>query len=155
MNYQPALVQLPLVREVGKQRVATPEDVYRVCIDIADLAQETFQVLSLDAKNRLINRHMITLGLVNSSQAAPREIYRPAISDGASAVVLTHNHPSGQVDPSAEDLRITRQLIEAGKIIDIKVMDHVIIGRPSEAVGDQPGRPGFLSMRETGMVAFA
>lgn len=155
MNYHPALVQLPLVREASGQRIATPDDVYRVCRDIAELAQESFHVLTLTAKNRLINRHLVSLGLVDASLVHPREVYRPALSDGASAVVLAHNHPSGDPTPSAEDIRITRQLIEAGRIIDIKVLDHVVIGRPIEPTGDQPGRAGHLSLRESGTVQFA
>ena len=150
MNYNPALVQLPLVRESTGERVRTPEDVYRVCSDIAQLAQESFHVLALDSKNRLINRHLITLGLADASLVHPREVFRAAIAEdgGAFALVLTHNHPSGDPTPSAEDLRITRQLIEAGKIVDIKVLDHVVIGRPVD------GSPAFLSMRESGLCTF-
>ena len=158
MNYSTALVQLPLVREVGKQRIATPADVYRVCSDIANLAQESFHVILLSAKNTLINRHLVSLGLADASLVHPREVFRTAIGpDGGAccALLLVHNHPSGDPAPSAEDLRITRQLIEAGKIVDIKVLDHVIIGRPMEATGDQPARPGFLSLRESGLCSFA
>ena len=154
MNYSTAIVQLPLVREPGKQRISTPADAYRVCVDIADLAQEAFQLLTLNAKNVLINRHLISLGVTDAALVRPLEVFRAALTDGASALVLAHNHPSGQTDPSAEDLRITRQLIEAGKIIDIKILDHVVIGRPVEPTGDQPGSPGFLSMRESGLVSF-
>jgi DNA repair protein RadC len=154
MNYSTALVQLPLVRESSGQRVRTPADAYELCQDISGLAQECFQVLLLNAKNGLMNRIMVTLGLADSASAHPREVFRSAISEGALALVLVHNHPSGDTTPSSEDLRLTRQLIEAGKIIGISVMDHVIIGRPVEACGDQPGRPGFLSLRESGMVAF-
>ena len=158
MNYQPALVQLPLVRETQGKHIRTPADAYEVCRDSAELAQEAFFVLLLNSKNALINRHLISLGFVDAALVHPREVFRAAIGEaggGASAIVLVHNHPSGRPDPSAEDLRITRQLIEAGKIIDIKVLDHVIVGRPIEAVGDQPGRPGYLSLRESGMVVFA
>ena len=155
MNYQTALVQLPLVREAGVQKVASPADAYRVCADIASLAQESFHVLSLNAKNRLINRHLITLGLADATSAHPREIFRAAIQDGASGVIVVHNHPSGDPVPSSEDLRITRQLVDAGRIVDIRVLDHVIVGRPVAPVGDQPGQPGFLSLRESGLVAFA
>ena len=144
MNYQSALVQLPLVRESAGQRVTTPADVYLICSDIANLAQEAFHVLCIDVKNRLINRHMVSLGLANASLVHPREVFRPAIEAGSSTIVIVHQHPSGDPTPSAEDIKITRQLIEAGKIVDIKVMDHVIIGRP-----------GYLSLRESGMVAFA
>ena len=153
-GYNTALVQLPLVRESGKDRVATPADVHRVCADIADLAQESFHVLVLDAKNRLKTRHMVSLGLVDAALVHPREVFRCAIESGASALVLVHSHPSGDPTPSAEDLRITRQLIEAGKIVDIKVLDHVVIGRAVEPEGNEPGRAAFLSLRESGMVAF-
>ena len=154
MNYQTALVQLPLVREAGKERVISPADVYRVCADIADLAQESFHVLCLGSKNNLINRHMVSLGTVDTALVHPREVFRPAITDGAAAVLCAHSHPSGDPTPSAEDIRITRQLVQAGQIIGIKVLDHVVIGRAVEPVGNQSGRPGYLSLRESGVVEF-
>ena len=149
MNYTTALVQLPLVKEATKERVGMPEDVHRICADMSVLAQECFQVLCLNTKNYLINRHLVTLGLVDASLVHPREVLRPAISDNAGAVVLVHNHPSGDPTPSAEDLRITKQMVEAGMIIDIKIVDHIIIGKKSE------GCAGFLSMREEGVCDFA
>ena len=155
MNSSIALVQLPLVREPGTQRILTPEDAHRVCGDLAGLAQECFHVLCLTAKHGLINRHLVTLGLADSALVHPREVFRPAVTDGASAVVLVHNHPSGDTTPSAEDVRITRQIVEAGKIMDIRVLDHVIVGRAIETAGDQPARPPFLSLRENGLCAFA
>ena len=149
MNYNPALIQLPLVRESKGEHVRTPAEVHRVCSDIATLAQESFHVLSLDVRNRLINRHLISLGLADASLVHPREVFRAAIGqDGACALLLVHNHPSGDPTPSAEDLRITRQLVEVGKIVDIKVLDHVIIGRATDS------RPAFLSMRESELCAF-
>jgi DNA repair protein RadC len=154
MNYQSALVQLPLVREAGKERVVTPTDVYRVCADIAHLAQESFHVLCVNARNQVLNRHMISLGLVDTALVHSREVFRAAIQDGSSAIILAHNHPSGDPTPSAEDLRITRQLIEVGKIVDIKVLDHVVIGRAVAPLGDTPGRTGYLSLRESGLVVF-
>ena len=148
-GYNPALVQLPLVRESTGERVRTPEDVCRVCGDIACLAQESFHVLCVNTRNCLINRHLISLGLADASLVHPREVFRAAIGeDGASAVLLVHNHPSGDPTPSGEDLRITRQLVAAGNIIDIKVIDHVIVGRPRD------GSPAFVSMRESGLVSF-
>ena len=143
MNYSPALVQLPLVRESSGERVRTPADAYRLCRDIAELAQESFHVLSLDVRNRLIDRQLVSLGLASSSLVHPREAFRQAIVSGASSVVLIHNHPSSDPTPSAEDIRITRQLIQAGRIIDIKVIDHVVIGRPD-----------FVSLREAGLCTF-
>ncbi len=148
-HFRTVLVQLPLVRESSGECLRAPADVYRVCEDIANLAQEAFTVLALDVKYRLINRHLITLGLADASLVHPREVFRTAIAvDGAVALLLAHNHPSGDPTPSAEDLRITRQLVQAGKIIDIKVLDHVIIGRPRD------GRPGFVSLRDAGLVEF-
>ena len=157
MNFTTAMVQLPLVRETGTSPVKTPDDVCQICGDMRDWAQEGFHILSLNTKNRLINRHMVTLGLANASLVHPREVFRPAITDNASAVVLVQNHPSGDPTPSAEDVRITRQLIEAGRIIDIKVVDHIIIGRPDNGPtvnqGDPNGR-SHMSMREEGICQF-
>jgi DNA repair protein RadC len=144
MNYQAVIIQLPLVRESRGERVRMPKDVARVCSDIRQLAQETFHVLSLDSKNNLLDRHVVSIGLVDSSLVHPREVFRRAIETGAAALILVHNHPSGDVSPSAEDIRITKQLIEAGRIIDIKVLDHVVIG-----AGDR-----FVSLRENGLVEF-
>lgn len=149
MSYSTALVQLPLVCEASGARVITPEDAYRVCADTAALAQETFHVLLLDAKNRLKSRHLIGLGLVDSALVHPREVFRAAITQGASAVVLAHNHPSGDPTPSAEDLRITRQIVAAGRIIDIRVLDHVVVGRRGAGEG-----PAFVSLRESGLCSF-
>jgi len=133
------------VREPTATMLRDPYSAHAVCADMAQLAQEAFAVLSLNTKNKLITRHLVTLGLVNSAPVHPREVFRPAISDGAEAVILAHNHPSGDPTPSAEDLRVTRQLIEAGKVIGIRVLDHVIIGR-----GDTP----HCSLREKGLVTF-
>jgi DNA repair protein RadC len=148
MNYTTALIQLPLVKESRRSRVRTPDDVSLLCADLRDLAQEAFHVLCLDTKNGLINRHLASLGIVDASLVHPREIFRCAITDNATAIVLVHNHPSGDPTPSAEDVRITRQLIEAGRILSIKVLDHVVIGR------SQDGSPGQQSLRETGLCSF-
>lgn len=148
MNYMPALVQLPLVRDPGTRKIRSPEDALLACADVAALAQESLHVLTIDSKNNLINRHMVSLGTVSASAVHPREVFRAAVTDGASAVVLVHNHPSGDPSPSAEDLRITRQLIEAGKVLDVQVMDHVIVGRQAD------GKPSRLSLREAGLCGF-
>jgi len=145
MNYSPALIQLPLVKESAGNKITTPEDIYATCGDLADLAQESFHVLTMDAKNHLISRNMITLGLVSASLVHPREVFRQSIIDGASGIVLIHNHPTGDPTPSAEDIRVTQQLCKAGKILDINILDHVIIGR---------GKTPFCSLRESGIVNF-
>ena len=137
---------LPMVKEGTAATCRTPEDAARLLADTAQLAQEVFTVLTLDTKNKVIDRHLITIGLVNSSLAHPREVYRQAINDNAAAIIAAHNHPSGDPTPSAEDIKITRQLVEAGRILDIPLLDHVIIGR-----GDRP----FTSLREAGLVSFS
>jgi len=150
--YQTALVNLPLlVRESGPtKRISTPESVKEVCADMADLAQESVHILCLNTKNGLIQsgRVMITLGVVDASLLHPREVFRPAIVNSAAAIILVHNHPSGDMTASAEDINITRQLVEAGKIVDIKILDHCILGR------NEDGEVDCLSMRENGIVAF-
>lgn len=134
------------VKEPKGDRITTPQAVYDALHDAALMAQEAFIVLTLDAKNNLIDRHLVTLGLLDASLVHPREVFRVAITDGAAAMILSHNHPSGDPTPSAEDIRITRQLVEAGRIVDIKVLDHIILGRGEV-------NP-FLSMREAGLVDF-
>ena len=137
---------LPMVKEGTAATCRTPEDAARLLADTAQLAQETFTVITLNTKNRVIDRHLVTVGLANASLAHPREVFRPALLDGAAAIIVSHNHPSNDPAPSAEDLKITRQLVEAGKILDVPVLDHVIIGR-----GERP----FMSLREAGLVSFA
>ena len=91
----------------------------------------------------------VTRGLLDASLVHPREVFREAIRSMTAAIVLVHNHPSGDVQPSAEDLRITRQIVEAGKIVGISVLDHVILGK---RVGHR--EKSFLSMREEGVAKF-
>jgi DNA repair protein RadC len=134
------------VKEPTAKYITTPDRVRAECCDMSTLAQESMHILTLNARNKMIDRHMITLGLADSSLIHPREIFRAAITDGASTIVLVHNHPSGDPSPSAEDLRVTRQMIEAGRIIGIHVTDHVIIGRSETA---------FVSLREKGLANFA
>lgn len=149
MHYATAILQLPLLRETPRMRIRTPAEVSALCDDIRNLAQETFHALFLDAKNNLANRVLITVGLSDSCLVHPREVFRSAITSTAAAVILVHNHPSGDPTPSAEDIRITKQLIDAGKIIGIPVLDHTIIGR-----GMEPGQQ-YCSLRESGLCSFA
>lgn len=128
--------------------VRSPADIAALVPELVYAAQESMVVLDLNAKNKVIDKRLVTLGLVDSSLTHPREIFRGAISNNASAVILIHNHPSGDPTPSAEDIRITRQMVEAGKVIDIKILDHIIIGRPSSSSS------GWLSLREAGLVSF-
>ena len=149
MNYATALVSLPLVCEAKGDSIRTPEDALRVCADLAGLAQEAFHVLCLNTRNKLMNRHMISLGTVNSTSVSVSLCMRCAVIDNAVSLVAIHNHPSGQNTPSAEDIEITRKLVEAGKILGIRVLDHIIVGRDPES-----GAATQLSLREKGLVQF-
>lgn len=108
--------------------ISTPEDIVRnFSAKFRDLIQEEFWIFPLNANNKLLKPKQISKGILNSSLVHPRECFREAISQSAAAVIFLHNHPSGNPEPSAEDLAITRQLIEAGKIIGIAVHDHIIL----------------------------
>lgn len=148
MNYRTALVQLPLVRDTPLSIVRTPQEVAAICSDMTDLAQESFHVLVINSKNRLLARCLVSIGTLDSTLVHARDVFRQAIIEHGAAVILAHNHPSGDPTPSAEDVRITRQLISAGEILQIKVLDHVIIGRKKDI------HPGYLSMRESGVCTF-
>lgn len=112
------------------------------------LEVEKFWVLCLNRKNRLIKRVEITSGTATAALAHPREVFRAAIRESATAVVCVHNHPSGDPAPSAADLQVTRQLREAARAVDIELLDHVIVGRS----GADPLGRGWFSFRDAGML---
>lgn len=95
---------------------------------LANLQRETLQALLLDAKHRLQRVATISIGTLTSSQVHPREVLRPAIRHAAAALILVHNHPSGDPDPSLEDIKVTRRILEASALLGIPLLDHVIIG---------------------------
>ncbi len=131
--YQIPAVRVALVQErtlaIPLRVVRSPEDAAAVLREvIGDYDRETFAVLLLDTKNRVIAVHIASIGVLESAPVHPREIFKAAILANARAVVLGHNHPSGDPQPSAQDIRITHQLAAAGKLLDIRVLDHIIIG---------------------------
>jgi DNA repair protein RadC len=142
-----------LVQEsVGENpRVSSPEEAAAVLRERArGLDREVFWVLLLDIKSRLmVPPCEVSKGTLNSSLVHPREIFKPAIQHSAANVILAHNHPSGDPSPSAQDIKITRKLIEAGRTLEIAVLDHVIIGRKT-----REGSDDFTSLRESGLVPF-
>jgi len=137
----------------GKCR--TPEDARAVVLAAIankpdfDGEKETFWVILLNTRNGVKAVNLVSTGILDSCLVHPREVYRPAIVIGAAAIICVHTHPSGDPAPSVEDIRITRQLIQAGKVIGINCLDHVVLGRPNtERTRD------FVSMREAGLVEF-
>ena len=97
---------------------------------VTDAQHEEFHIVTLDTKNQVIDSHQITVGTLDASLVHPRKVFRSAIKDMASSIILVHNHPSGDPTPSREDIAVTDRLTEAGKIIGIDVLDHIVLGQP-------------------------
>jgi DNA repair protein RadC len=108
-----------------------PEKVYKYASDLINSNREKFIALYLDSRLKLIKRHHISVGTVSASLVHPRDVFKPAIENNASNIIVIHNHPSGECTPSDEDVNITGKLIEAGNIIGIPVMDHIIVAADS------------------------
>ena len=114
----------------GRAPLRSPRDVFAVFAPrLEDLPVEEFHVAVLDSQHRLERDVTVTRGILNSSLVHPREVFREAIAERAAAIILVHNHPSGDPTPSADDRVVTEQLVAAGRLLDIPVHDHVIIGR--------------------------
>lgn len=114
---------------LGKQ-IKSSKDVFdHVNGRLSEEDREFFMVLHLDTRNRVIRDEIISVGTLNSSLIHPREVFKSAIKDSTNAIILVHNHPSGDPEPSEEDREITKMLSMAGKLLSIKVLDHVIIGK--------------------------
>ncbi len=111
------------------ERITSPRDVYRRFeLRLRDLRQEEFHVLMLNTQNAVISDVMITRGILDASVVHPREVFAPALAESAAAVILVHNHPSGDPTPSPADREVTRQLVEAGRVLGIPVRDHIVVG---------------------------
>jgi DNA repair protein RadC len=125
------------MKEKQSALVMSPQDVWNACRDIRESKKEHFVVFFLDTRNQEIKREVISIGTLNASLVHPREVFEPAISCAAAHILLVHNHPSGDCTPSEEDKKVTKQLKEAGELLGIHVLDHVIVSKNS-----------FLSFRE-------
>jgi len=109
--------------------IKTPEDVEKLLKDkLRDKKKEYFTLIMLDSRNHLIRDIDISVGSLNASIVHPREVFKEAISASAAAVIFAHNHPSGDPSPSTDDIKLTTRLVEVGKLVDIEVLDHIIIG---------------------------
>lgn len=107
----------------------SPQDVWEQLKDIRDNKKEHFVIFFLDARNQEIKREIISVGSLNANLVHPREVFEPAVRHLAAQVIIAHNHPAGDSSPSQEDLEITKQLVEAGKLLGIEVKDHVIVSK--------------------------
>lgn len=109
---------------------------------IGDTDREVFVVALLTVRHRVLGLHTVSVGCLTSSLVHPREVFKPAILAGSAALLLAHNHPSGDPEPSAEDIALTRRLTSAGQLLGIEILDHLILG--------EAGR--FVSLRERGVL---
>lgn len=136
-----------LVKESAKvynldKFVRSPEDAYVIVEDVLSLSTKTkehFVMMSLNTKNDVIGLHTIHVGSVNSSIVHPRDVLQQAILNNASSFMVFHNHPSGNPTPSPEDIEVTKRLVDAGQIMGIELLDHIIIGTGK-----------FVSLKEKG-----
>lgn len=139
------LAAFELARRFGDRneglRISNPEEVLRLpdVEMIRNRQQEHFLAITLNGAGEVIHARTLTVGLLNASQVHPREAFADAITDRAAAVVFVHNHPSGSLEPSAPDLAITRQLMEAGELLGIQVLDHLIISKKGHRSLKQAG----------------
>lgn len=127
--------------EDNKFKISTPSEIYENNMDMTFLNQEVFRLICLNTKNRIIYKEDLFKGSLNSSIVHPREIFKQAINKSSSAIIICHNHPSGDQNPSKEDINITARIVEAGRILGISVLDHIIIGKNN-----------FCSLKEKGLI---
>jgi DNA repair protein RadC len=131
-----------LEQEVVDFDIKKPHDVVKaVRCSIQDKAKEHFKLILLTARKKIIGIYTVSMGTLTASLAHPREIFKEAIMHNAASVVLAHNHPSGDAEPSEDDIKTTKRLVEAGKILGIEVIDHIIIAKNS-----------FFSFKEKGLL---
>jgi len=135
------LARRHLLKETVK--ISRAQDVLPLVSDLIEKRQEHFVCISLNGANEVITKRIITIGLLNMSPVHPREVFADVIVDRAAAVVFVHNHPSGDLQPSDADLKMHEQLTEAGNILGIRVLDHIIVSRR-----------GHLSFQESSIIKY-
>jgi DNA repair protein RadC len=125
----------------AQAKVTKPDDILRLLPDLASKRQEHFICITLNGAGEVLGNRVITVGLLNHSLVHPREVFADAITDRAASVICVHNHPSGSLEPSSQDIAITQQLREAGALVGIPLIDHIIVSRA-----------GHTSLRERGLL---
>lgn len=118
-----------------------PKDVFIYMADMQYLKQEQFRIVILNTKNKIVGQKIISQGTINMTAVSPREVFNVAIKNMAASIALVHNHPSGDPQPSTEDISVTDMIVQAGKVIGISVLDHVIIGKNA-----------YCSFKEKGLI---
>jgi DNA repair protein RadC len=124
-----------------RPQISSPADAARVLVpEMSTLEQEHLRVLLLDTRNRVLGVHEVYKGSLNTTMIRVGEVFREAIRRNCAGIIIAHNHPSGQADPSVEDVRFTTQVVEAGELLDIPLLDHLVIGHGH-----------FVSLKERGL----
>jgi DNA repair protein RadC len=140
---QSILDDLKIIYEPGSgPKFSTAEDVYKQLTDIKDATKEIFVAFYLNTKNEVIAREIIGIGILDAALIHPRELFRGAILHNAHSIILAHNHPSGDPTPSTQDIEVTNQMKQAGELLGITLLDHIIAGRNY-----------YKSIKETGHMA--
>jgi DNA repair protein RadC len=144
-------VELHAALELGRRLIVTapenrpivksPADAANLLVDMGTLQQEQMRALLLDTKNRVLSIHVVYAGSVNTTVIRVAELFKEAVRQNCAAIIIAHNHPSGDPTPSPEDAAVTGEIVKAGKILDIDVLDHLVIG-----TGNQ-----FVSLKERGL----
>jgi len=122
-------------------KIEKPEDAVAQAAYLLGRKKEYFIALYLNARNQLVHRETVSIGTLNASLVHPREVFQPAVVHCAAGIILIHNHPSGETKPSEDDLELTKKLIQAGEILGIEVLDHIVISET-----------GFLSFKQTALL---
>ena len=128
-------------KKVAISQLLNPKDVFDSLKEIRQSKKEHFVVFFLDSRNQQIHREIISIGTINTSLVHPREVFEPAVRHLSVQIILAHNHPSGDLEPSKEDLTVSKRLVEAGKLLGIEVLDHIIVTKDN-----------FISFKEKGLL---
>ncbi len=129
------------VPPTAEPRIGSPAEAYALVRDLRTARKEHLVALYLDAQNRLLHRETVSIGTLNTTRTHPREVLQPAVIHSALAFILAHNHPSGSLEPSQDDVSFTRAMTRAGELMGINLYDHIIVSRR-----------GFVSMKERGLM---
>jgi DNA repair protein RadC len=141
-------MNIPIKRDDKKINITSPQEVANLLSNILmtseehDRNKEHFYIICLDVRNRILNIDLVSLGTLTASLVHPREVYKIAIMKNAAQVIVSHNHPSNDPEPSEDDIRITKRIYEAGKILGIELIDHIIITENKES---------FTSLKDKGI----
>lgn len=130
-----------LLKDKKAEIYLKPKEIWEELKDLRDNKKEHFVIFYLDSRNQEIKREIISVGSLNANLVHPREVFEPAVRNLAAQILLAHNHPSGDPEPSEDDLEITKRLVESGKILGIEVVDHIIVVKN-----------GFLSFKEKNLI---